>query len=308
MSKLYQVYLPIEISDVFSIQIVDETNKIRLHEKYRDIISIESFINNDDFFTQNIDEGLSYYNQYISEKFMFDSKKSHERTEQQSLTLQSVYLSRSIDFYYSDEKIDELLQLIAILHKKKILPDENYRLLHDWNYSKKDFMSRKNEEILDKLNKIFETGRISFSNFIQPNIDRVDTGSWVPNDHSIFGAFIKNIYSGLTDSFHDLYGIDVSETQSVKHVLTKQQKFVANFIQEKSPYRGILLYHGLGSGKTGASISIAEGMRNRRSVIMLPASLRTNFKSDINRFGDVYCRENNLRWVKINLTSMAFNV
>jgi hypothetical protein len=46
----------------------------------------------------------------------------------------------------------------------------------------------------------------------------------------------------------------------------------------ESPYRGILLYHGLGSGKTCSSIAVAEHLKTKKNVIILcPGSLRTNY-------------------------------
>ena len=51
-----------------------------------------------------------------------------------------------------------------------------------------------------------------------------------------------------------------------------------------TPYRGLLLYHGLGSGKTCSSIAIAEGMKSgRKIIIMTPASLRRNYIEEINK-------------------------
>jgi len=56
------------------------------------------------------------------------------------------------------------------------------------------------------------------------------------------------------------------------------QKFLRDYMQNSSPYRGILLYHGLGSGKTCSSILIAENLKTVKNVvIMLPASLKANF-------------------------------
>ena len=55
----------------------------------------------------------------------------------------------------------------------------------------------------------------------------------------------------------------------------------------KSPYKEILLYHGLGAGKTCASIGIAEGIKDSKQVIiMTPASLRMNYISELKHCGD----------------------
>ena len=53
-------------------------------------------------------------------------------------------------------------------------------------------------------------------------------------------------------------------------------------MQFDSPYRGILLYHELGSGKSAASIAAAEGYINRKKiVIMTPASLSQNYENEL---------------------------
>ena len=64
--------------------------------------------------------------------------------------------------------------------------------------------------------------------------------------------------------------------------LLRQQKIVKDYMQFESPYRGILLYHELGSGKSIASIAAAEGYVNRKKiVIMTPASLSQNYENEL---------------------------
>mgnify|MGYP001358988173 CR=1 FL=1 len=63
-----------------------------------------------------------------------------------------------------------------------------------------------------------------------------------------------------------------------KFIPYNYQKLLTSFMQNTSPYRGILLYHGLGTGKTCTSINIAENLKKERNiVVMLPASLQSNF-------------------------------
>lgn len=48
------------------------------------------------------------------------------------------------------------------------------------------------------------------------------------------------------------------------------------FINLITPYRGLVLYHGL-----------AEGMKNQKQIIiMMPASLRTNYIEELKNCGD----------------------
>ena len=75
--------------------------------------------------------------------------------------------------------------------------------------------------------------------------------------------------------------------------LLMHQRVVRDYINLLSPYRGLLLYHGLGSGKSCSSIAIAEGMKSNRKVyIMTPASLKMNFFTELKRCGDPLYKKN----------------
>ena len=78
------------------------------------------------------------------------------------------------------------------------------------------------------------------------------------------------------------------------------QKFVKDYLQFSSPYRGLLLYFGLGSGKTLASIAAAEILMNHMDVmVLLPTSLEQNYISEIRKFGCKYYALHQY-WVKNN--------
>ena len=44
--------------------------------------------------------------------------------------------------------------------------------------------------------------------------------------------------------------------------LSPHQLFVRNFLSIQTPYNSLLLYHGLGTGKTCSAITICEEMRD----------------------------------------------
>lgn len=84
------------------------------------------------------------------------------------------------------------------------------------------------------------------------------------------------------------------------------QKFIRDYIQLNSPYRGILLFHGLGAGKTCASIAVAEAMKNyvpnKSIIVMLPASLENNYIDELMKCGsDEYKTQQH--WEKIEYIS-----
>ena len=81
--------------------------------------------------------------------------------------------------------------------------------------------------------------------------------------------------------------------------LLTHQKIVKDYLNMYSPYRGLLLYHGLGSGKTCSSIAIAEGLKSdKRVFVMTPAFLRTNYMQELKKCGDdIYKRPRHWKFV-----------
>lgn len=69
--------------------------------------------------------------------------------------------------------------------------------------------------------------------------------------------------------------------------LLPHQKVVRDYLMMETPYRGLLLYHGLGSGKTCSSIAVAESLLTTKKVfVMLPASLESNYRGELRKCGD----------------------
>jgi flagellar biosynthesis GTPase FlhF len=80
------------------------------------------------------------------------------------------------------------------------------------------------------------------------------------------------------------------------------QRVVRDYLNLYSPYRGLIIYHGLGSGKTCTSIAVAEGMKSEKQIIvMTPASLKSNFFSELKKCGDDIYRKNQ-KWIKVQVT------
>jgi len=68
--------------------------------------------------------------------------------------------------------------------------------------------------------------------------------------------------------------------------LSSHQLFVRNFLSFETPYNSLLLYHGLGTGKTCSAISVAEEMRDymkqmgivQRIIVVASPNVQENFK------------------------------
>ena len=96
---------------------------------------------------------------------------------------------------------------------------------------------------------------------------------------------------------------DVEGTDGKPGELFPYQKLVRDYLLIETPYRGLLLFHGLGSGKTCSAIAVAESlMSNKKVYVLLPASLRANFIEEIRKCGDpVYILDQH--WMKKQITS-----
>ena len=68
--------------------------------------------------------------------------------------------------------------------------------------------------------------------------------------------------------------------------LSPHQAFVKNFMSAQTPYNSLMLYHGLGTGKTCSAIGVCEEMRNymkqigttKRIIIVASENVQDNFK------------------------------
>jgi hypothetical protein len=59
---------------------------------------------------------------------------------------------------------------------------------------------------------------------------------------------------------------DPISCQRDEHTLFNHQKILLDYLNIHTPYRGLLVYHGLGSGKTCSSIAVAEGFVHRAGM------------------------------------------
>jgi hypothetical protein len=126
--------------------------------------------------------------------------------------------------------------------------------------------------------------------------------SYYMNNREIFVNFINGLFEtykdDLLDETKEITCEDIGKDTGNIGLLT-HQKIVRDYINLYTPYRGLLLYHGLGAGKTCSSIAIAEGLKNARKVIiMTPASLKRNYMEELKKCGDLIFRKNQFwEWV-----------
>jgi len=120
--------------------------------------------------------------------------------------------------------------------------------------------------------------------------------SYILPSRKAFADFITRIYKKRfqdTDTEDKEVDLCVDRTGPGRELLP-YQKLVRDYLIAETPYRGLLIYHGLGSGKTCSAISVAESLLStRRIFVMLPASLEENFKGELRKCGDPFYQEEN---------------
>ena len=133
-------------------------------------------------------------------------------------------------------------------------------------------------------------------------------GVFVPTTRRGFGSFLVDNYGPIFPKAADRE-LDVAKCAAKGDEGTKEvkiyhyQAFIREYLRYESPYRGLLVYHGLGSGKTCSAIAAAEalfGTRGLKVIVMTPFSLRDNFISEISFCGFKHFRLQN-HWSPLSM-------
>lgn len=114
------------------------------------------------------------------------------------------------------------------------------------------------------------------------------------NNRQLFSSFITTVLAPYRDQLEaEAKDVSCDKKREGDFGLMTHQSVVRDYMNLFTPYRGVLIYHGLGAGKTCTSIAIAEGMKEQKIVtIMTPASLRVNYAEELKHCGDPLFRKN----------------
>lgn len=125
----------------------------------------------------------------------------------------------------------------------------------DRNFNKIDSDDFTNEQLLD---------------FIDENYNKVFTEKGIESPFTFSEDYIRSTYN------------DLCNTSSYE--LKPQQKFVGQLVNPYSNIKNMLIYHGLGSGKTCTSLMIGEAfanIKNRETFYIVPAALEQPYIDEI---------------------------
>ena len=122
---------------------------------------------------------------------------------------------------------------------------------------------------------------------LHPTIDmEIDDDSVEINDKFI-ERLLKKAEFALTESTFDprSSACDTMDEEYPSFEVTPVQRFVASFMHPRTPYNGVLLYHGVGVGKTCAAIQAAEAFLDvyptSKVIIVAPKNIQAGFRSTV---------------------------
>ncbi len=149
--------------------------------------------------------------------------------------------------------------------------------------------------------------------YIRPIEDKLRTLIWEnPTRSNFLGWFnetfrryrVKKLRPQMKLSCENEDECEESLPQKTKRKLFNHQKIVRQYMNMNSPYRGLIVFHGLGVGKTCSSIAIAESFKSERQiVVILMKSIKQNYISQLQECGDMYFRKEN-HWEFVRTTTV----
>ena len=170
------------------------------------------------------------------------------------------------------------------LRLKKDIPDlteDNIESVFNENFEKIDLDDTNYNTFLNKkelLNQTYISEHESQFSNLYPSLD--DTGFNIKIAEK--KEFNETKYDGT------IYDIEEQAKKlcEADFELVPHQQFVRNFLSFQTPYNSLLLYHGLGTGKTCSAITVAEEMRTylkqlgiaQRIIVVASPNVQENFK------------------------------
>ena len=139
----------------------------------------------------------------------------------------------------------------------------------------------------------------------------VNNESHVMYNRVVFYTYIKQLLGEYVEKLEQQQKLHTCNTVKQQKSFTPlaHQEIVKRYINAHTPYRGLLLYHGLGSGKTCSSIGIAENMKEyKKIIVMCPASLKTNYIKELKKCGDPAYNATLHHWKQITYTDPTYMV
>lgn len=163
-------------------------------------------------------------------------------------------------------------------NKTKKLILEEYVVCNDFNrYSSTCNNIMENNEINER-EQLEETN----DNILYPSLNDPNFVEKISKKREFFDTQIDG-------TIHEDIKAHSDKLSKMPFELEPHQNFVRNFMSFQTPYNSLLLYHGLGTGKTCSAIGICEEMRdymnqiglNKKIIFIASENVQDNFKNQL---------------------------
>ncbi len=201
--------------------------------------------------------------------------KKSKKTKKNKAVVQGKYVKHSKILRY----IKQYLYFIGADIMKMEIDDILKRIETELDMEMDESIRKKIIELITEHNES------QYYELFKPSID---PPSYYLNNRGQFIDFINKTFDHYKEKIlEDEHKQSCSSLNIGDFSLLSHQQIVKDYLNLYSPYRGLLLFHGLGSGKTCASIGIAEGLKSdKQVVIMTPAALEVNYVQELKKCGD----------------------
>ena len=240
---------------------------------------------NSDSQDENTEENENIVEDIVDEQDNEPEPIAEESKENENLSGQvEEEMERNLDIF-QEESIDE--NLLTQIEKDEKFPNLNIELTDKEKELQDKISSEPSKEDSNNYNDFLFEKEKAENTYLQ---DESEQNNLYPLlDDSNFNIKIAQ-HQEFNETKFDGEIKDIKQAAEAfcekEFELLPHQIFVKNFLSLETPYNSLLLYHGLGTGKTCSAIGIAEEMRNymkqvhlnQRIMIIASPNVQSNFR------------------------------
>ena len=103
------------------------------------------------------------------------------------------------------------------------------------------------------------------------------------SEYNDYNNFLREISMRKEFGIHRIPKDKKNSCNKILFELAPHQLFLKNFLSNNTPYNGLLIFHGVGVGKTCSGISIAENFKNsdNKIIILAPEKIQSGWSKTI---------------------------
>ena len=227
-------------------------------------------------------------NKITGECEKIEDKPKSKKTKKNKVVNEEVVNEEVVNEIVNEEVVNEEVVNEEVVNEE-VVNEENEKVLEEEvseevseeveDYGKENDSLKENEKKEYYTNLKTATSK---NDFLYPSLGNPYLNKYI----SLQKNFAHLKYDGEIKDKHDIKKISDIICENPEFELLPHQLFVKGFMSSQTPYKSILLYHGLGSGKTCSAIGISEEMRgytkqtgiNSRIFIVASPNVQDNFK------------------------------